>query len=46
MFVPKLATHGLAIAVILVVSVGLAVATTSLCLKWFSKPSNDPETRP
>ncbi len=37
MFVPKLADHGLAIAVVLVVSVGLAVAVTSLCLKWLSK---------
>jgi len=31
MFVPKLA------AVVLIVSVGLAVAVTSLCLKWLSK---------
>lgn len=37
MFVPKLADHGLAIAVVLIVSVGLAVAVTSLCLKWLSK---------
>lgn len=37
MFVPKLADHGLAIAAILIISVGLAVAVTSLCLKWFSK---------
>lgn len=37
MFVPKLADHGLAIAVVLIASVGLAVAVTSLCLKWLSK---------
>ncbi|WVN41153.1 CidA/LrgA family protein [beta proteobacterium MWH-UniP1] len=38
MFVPKLADYGLAIAAILILSVGLAVATTALCLKWLSKP--------
>jgi holin-like protein len=36
MFVPKLAAHGLTIALILVISVGLAVATTALSLKWLS----------
>jgi holin-like protein len=42
MFVPKLAEHGLVIAVILVVSVGLAVATTALALKWLGTSRLDP----
>lgn len=46
MFVPKLAEHGLAIAFVLISSVGLAVAATALCLKWLSKRSSHSNVPP
>lgn len=42
MFAPALASYGLAIAAILIVSVGLAVATTSSLLKWLTRKDRPP----
>lgn len=42
MFAPQLASHGLVIALILIVSVSLAVAVTSLLLKWLTRNDRPP----
>jgi holin-like protein len=41
-FAPQLASHGLAIAASLVLSVTLAVAATSLTLKWLTRRHRPP----
>lgn len=42
MFAPQLASHGLAIAAILIISVGLAVAITASLLKWLTRKDRPP----
>ncbi len=42
MFAPQLASHGLAIAAILIISVGLAVAITACLLKWLTRKDRPP----
>ena len=42
MFAPALASHGLAITGILIISVGLAVATTASLLKWLTRKDCPP----
>jgi holin-like protein len=42
MFAPQLASHGLVIALILIISVSLAVAVTSLLLKWLTRKDRAP----
>jgi holin-like protein len=43
MFAPQLSSHGLAIAAILLVSVGLSVAVTALLLKWLTRKDRQPD---
>ncbi len=42
MFAPQLANYGLAIAAILIFSVGLAVAITAYLLKWLTRKDRPP----